>query len=77
MVEAVVKDEKRLIAVSTFLQGEYGYHDVFLGVPVLLGRGGVERVISIELTAEEKAELDRSVESVREGIRTLETFYKT
>ena len=75
MVEAVVRDEKRLIAASAFLRGEYGHRDLFLGVPILLGRGGVERIVEITLSGEEKAELDRSAASVREGIRTLETFY--
>ncbi len=75
MVEAVIKDEKRLIAASAWLRGEYGYRDIFLGVPVLLGKNGVERIVSIKLTAGEKAALDASAEAVREGIRMLETFY--
>lgn len=75
MAEAVVKDEKRLLAASVYLRGEYGYKDIFLGVPVQLGRGGAEKVVEIELTPEERQALDRSAEAVREGIRMLDTFY--
>lgn len=55
MVEAVVKDEKRLVAASAYLRGEYGHRDIFLGVPVLLGRNGVEKIYELELTLEERA----------------------
>ena len=55
MVEAIVKDEKRLLAASAYLRGEYGHQDLFLGVPVLLGRGGVEKIVELPLTAEESA----------------------
>ncbi len=76
MVEAVVQDQKRLVAASAYLRGEYGYSGIFLGVPVLLGRNGVERIISLELTAAEQAQLDASAASVRKGVETLESFYK-
>jgi malate dehydrogenase len=75
MVEAVVRDEKRLLAASAYLRGEYGYKDLFLGVPVLLGRGGAEKVVELPLAAEERAALDRSAAAVREGLRLLDTFY--
>ncbi|MFW6328460.1 MAG: malate dehydrogenase [Alkalispirochaetaceae bacterium] len=75
MVEALVRDEKRLVAASAYLTGEYGYKDIFLGVPVLLGKGGVEKIYEIDLTGEEKAALDNSAEHVAEGVRNLETFY--
>jgi malate dehydrogenase len=75
MVEAVIKDEKRLLAASVYLRGEYGHKDLFLGVPVLLGRGGAEKVIELELTPEEKRALDSSAAAVREGLRLLDTFY--
>jgi malate dehydrogenase len=75
MVEAVIKDEKRIMAASAYLRGEYGHHDIFLGVPVLLGRNGVEKIINIELTADEKKALDASADAVREGIVMLDTFY--
>lgn len=75
MVESVIKDEKRVVAASAYLRGEYGYHDIFLGVPVLLGKNGVEKIIDLELTAAEKKALDASAAAVREGIAMLETFY--
>jgi malate dehydrogenase len=75
MVEAIIKDEKRLLAASAFLRGEFGYHNIFLGVPVLLGKNGVEKIIEIDLTPEEKKALDASAEAVKEGVTTLESFY--
>jgi malate dehydrogenase len=76
MVEAIVKDEKRLVAASAYLRGEYGHKDVFLGVPVLLGRNGVEKIFELELTADEKAQLEHSAAAVRKGVETLDTFYQ-
>ena len=75
MVEAVIKDEKRLLAASAYLRGEYGHKDLFLGVPVLLGRGGAEKVVELPLTTEERAALDKSAAAVREGLRLLDSFY--
>jgi len=72
MVEAVIKDEKRLFPASAFLRGEYGYRDIYLGVPVLMGRNGVERVIELPLTDSERSALDASAEAVRKGIAELE-----
>ncbi|TVR01332.1 MAG: malate dehydrogenase [Spirochaetaceae bacterium] len=75
MVEAIVHDEKRLCAASAYLRGEYGHSDIFLGVPVLLGRNGVEKILQLDLLPEEQTALDASAEAVREGVRNLETFY--
>ena len=72
MVEAIVKDEKRLLAVSAYLRGEYGYRDIFLGVPVLLGKNGIEKIYEIKLSTGEKAALDASAEHVKEGVKTLD-----
>jgi len=66
MVDAVVKDKKKILPCAAYLQGEYGMRDVYLGVPVKLGRGGVEQVIEFELTAQEKAALEKSAGHVRE-----------
>jgi len=74
MVEAVIKNEKRLIPASTFLRGEYGLRDIFLGVPVILGRNGVERVVELPLTDTERKSLEASAESVRRGIKELESL---
>ncbi len=76
MVEAIVKDERQLVAASVFLRGQYGHEGIFLGVPVLLGKNGVEEIIEIELTDEERRALDASAKAVKEGVEQLETFYK-
>ncbi|HYW82031.1 MAG TPA: malate dehydrogenase [Spirochaetia bacterium] len=72
MVEAVIKDEKRLFPASAFLRGEYGYRDIFLGVPVIMGRNGVEKILELPLSEPEKKALDTSAESVRKGLKDLE-----
>jgi malate dehydrogenase len=65
MAEAYLLDQKRLLPCSAFLGGEYGYEDLCMGVPVVIGAGGVERIVEIPLTPEEKAMLDKSAASVR------------
>ncbi|NJD77503.1 MAG: malate dehydrogenase [Candidatus Methanoperedens sp.] len=71
MVEAVVKDTKRVLPVCAFLNGEYGKKDIYLGVPVKLGKRGVEEIIELKLNADEKKALDRSAEAVSSGIGSL------
>jgi malate dehydrogenase len=71
MAEAILKDKKRILPAIAYLEGEYGYQDLYLGVPTVLGGNGLERVIELDLTAEEKTALDRSVESVRKVMQTL------
>lgn len=65
-----------LPAASAYLCGEHGHKDLFLGVPVLLGRGGAERVVELALTPQERQALDRSAAAVREGLRVLDSFYR-
>jgi len=65
MVEAIAHDRKRVLPASVWLQGEYGLRDVFCGVPVKLGRVGLEAVLEVELTGEERAALHASAEAVR------------
>lgn len=65
MTEAILKDKKRIIPVIALLEGEYGYDGLFMGIPALLGANGIEKVYELELTAEEKAALDKSADSVR------------
>ncbi len=65
MAEAYLFDQKRILACAAYLEGEYGYKDLYMGVPVVIGGGGAEKVISISLTAEEMALLDKSAEAVR------------
>jgi malate dehydrogenase len=71
MVESVLKDKKKILPCAAYLQGEYGMRDVYMGVPVKLGRAGVEQIIEIRLTPEEAAALERSAEAVRELFRIL------
>jgi malate dehydrogenase len=72
MVEAVIKDEKRLFPASVFLRGEYGYRDIYVGVPVIMGRNGVERVVELPLSDAERVALDASAAAVRKGIAELD-----
>jgi malate dehydrogenase len=71
MVDAVLRDKKKILPCAAYLQGEYGMKDVYLGVPVKLGARGVEKVIEITLTADEKAALEKSANAVRELFKIL------
>ena len=73
MVDAICLDEKRVLPCTAYLQGEYGIDDLYMGVPVKLGAGGIEQVVELELTAEERDALDASAEAVRDVIRVLST----
>ncbi|PYZ97233.1 malate dehydrogenase [Alteribacter lacisalsi] len=64
MVEAVLKDKKRILPAIAYLDGEYGYSDMYLGVPTVIGGGGLEKILELDLTDEEKAELQKSADSV-------------
>ncbi|MGI2295465.1 malate dehydrogenase [Paenibacillus sp. GXUN7292] len=68
MTEAILKDKKRIIPVIAYLEGEYGYDNLFMGVPTIIGGDGIEKVLELDLTAEEKAALDKSAQSVRNVI---------
>ncbi|MFK3987310.1 malate dehydrogenase [Exiguobacterium mexicanum] len=71
MVEAILKDQRRILPAIAYLDGEYGFHDLYLGVPTILGANGIERVLELELTEEETAALERSAESVRSVLNVL------
>ena len=71
MVEAILKDKKKILPCCVFLQGEYGVRDLFVGVPVKLGAGGLEEIIQITLTADEQAALEKSADAVRELITII------
>jgi malate dehydrogenase len=71
MVEAIVKDKKRVLPCTAYLEGEYGLRDIYFGVPVKLGAGGVEQIIEIELTAEERSALQTSAKEVEDTIKQL------
>jgi malate dehydrogenase len=66
MVDAIVLDKKRVLPCAAYLEGEYGIQGIFMGVPCILGAGGIERVLEIELTDEERAALQKSADAVRE-----------
>ncbi len=68
MAEAFLRDEKRLLPAAAYLDGEYGYKDLYMGVPVVIGGKGVEKIVNIELSGDEKAMLDKSAAAVRELI---------
>jgi len=71
MAEAILKDKKKILPCAAYLKGEYGIEDLFIGVPVKLGKGGVEEVISINLTPEEQSALERSAAAVRELVDAM------
>jgi malate dehydrogenase len=71
MAEAIVNDQKRILPCAAWLTGEYGMKDLFLGVPCKLGRKGLERVIEVKLTQDERAALEKSAEAVREPMRAV------
>jgi malate dehydrogenase len=71
MVEVILKDKKKILPCSVFLQGEYGIHDLFVGVPVKLGARGVEQIIQIKLTPEEDAALKKSAGAVKELVEVI------
>src|SRR6476469_9697639 len=71
MAEAIVQDQKRILPCAAWLEGEYGMKDLYLGVPCKLGRRGLERVIEVQLTADERAALAKSADAVREPMKAV------
>ncbi|EOR25375.1 malate dehydrogenase [Niallia nealsonii AAU1] len=71
MCEAIIKNQRRVLPTIAYLEGEYGYNDLYLGVPTILGGNGIEQIIELDLTEEEKAALDKSVHSVRNVLTVL------
>ena len=71
MVEAILKDKRKILPCAAFLQGEYGIRGLYVGVPVKLGRNGIEQIIEIKLTSEERAALDKSAGAVKELVDKL------
>jgi malate dehydrogenase len=72
IVESVIRDRKQVIPVATYLDGEYGHSDVTIGVPAVIGRKGVEKIIELDLNDEEKQIFDKAVESVKSAISGIE-----
>ncbi|MDZ4712517.1 MAG: malate dehydrogenase [bacterium] len=76
MVESIIRDQKRIFPVCTWLTGEYGLKDIFLGVPVVLGKEGIEKVIELKLNDEEKKLLTDSAKAVKEVMEVLDNMNK-
>lgn len=75
MAESIIKDKKRILPAIAYLEGEYGYADLYLGVPTVLGGRGIESIIELPLTDEEKAQLDLSANDVRKTVETMKLLY--
>jgi len=71
IIESIVKDKKQVMPVSTNLQGEYGYSDISMGVPAVIGRNGIEKIVELDLNDDEKEWLKKSVDSVKNAISSI------
>jgi malate dehydrogenase len=71
MAEAIVRDQRRILPCSAWLEGEYGMKGLFLGVPCKLGRRGIEKIVEVELTKDERVALEKSAEAVREPMNAV------
>jgi malate dehydrogenase len=76
MAEAIIYDKKKIMAVCALLDGEYGIRDLFVGVPAIVGRNGIERIIEVDLTAEEKAGLALSAEAVKRTCQEVDQMLR-
>ncbi len=76
MVEAILKDKHLIIPAAAYMQGEYGLKDIFFGVPVMLGRNGIEKIIEYNLDAEEKAAMEKSAAAVKETTEAMKSLVK-
>jgi len=73
MAESILKDKKKVLPCAAYLEGEYGINGLFVGVPVKLGAGGIEKIYQIKLTAQEQAKLQKSADSVQELVNVLKS----
>jgi len=71
MIESIVKDKKEVIPLSAYLDGQYGVRDVCLGVPAIVGRGGIEKIVELPLDEFEKDQLTKGANNVKEAISNL------
>ncbi|MEM0951761.1 MAG: malate dehydrogenase [Cyanobacteria bacterium P01_H01_bin.74] len=71
MIESIVKDKKKILPCAVYLKGQYGIQDLYVGVPVKLGKNGIEQVLEIELTADEKQQLQNSADAVKELVEAV------
>jgi malate dehydrogenase len=72
MVEAIVKDSNRVLPAAAWVTGQYGLNDLFIGVPVKLGKGGIKEIVELELNDDERKLMDASAEAVREVVGAYE-----
>ena len=72
IIESVVRDRKQVIPVATYLDGEYNYSDVTIGVPAVIGKKGVEKIIELDLNDEEKNVFDTAIQNVKNAISSIE-----
>ncbi|HYX77344.1 MAG TPA: malate dehydrogenase, partial [Gaiellaceae bacterium] len=73
MVDSIMLDEKRVLPCTAYLEGEYGIDGLYMGVPVKLGRGGIEEIIELDLSEDEQTMLNESADAVREVVGVLST----
>lgn len=71
MVEAVICDQRRVFTACAYLNGEYGYNDIYLGVPVILGQNGIERIIELELDEDDKVRFENSQKEVKKTLELI------
>lgn len=76
MVEAILRDKRRILPCTAYLDGEYGWKDIFFGVPVELGAQGIDKIIELKLTPDEKEAIDKSAEDVKKTIEEVNAFLK-
>ena len=76
MIEAVLQDKRRILPCTAYLEGEYGWSGIFFGVPVMMGIHGIEKVIELEMTDEEKAALDISAQDVKKTCDAIDAILK-
>ena len=74
MAEAIVKDKRRILPCAAWLQGEYGFNDLYLGVPCMLGANGLERIIEVELEESERSALETSAAHVKSTVESLKAM---
>ena len=72
MTEAILKDQRRVLPAIAYLEGEYGYDGIYFGVPTIIGGNGLEQIIELDLTEDEKAALDKSADSVKNVMSILQ-----
>jgi malate dehydrogenase len=71
MAEAILRDQKRVLACAAYLDGEYGARGIYMGVPVLLGSRGVEKIFELDLLPDEKAEVAKSIDHVKKLVADI------